>query len=55
MVKNHGSVRIGYCINLFIFYVLIVFFVPLNKDLQIKVRAQDLAWVRLPNFKTRRC
>ena len=48
-------VCIGYCINLFIFDVLIVFFVPLNKDLQIKVRAQDLAWVRLPNFKTRRC
>ena len=34
---------IGYWINLFIFDVLIVFFVPLNEDLQIKIRVQDLA------------
>lgn len=46
-------VCIGYCINLFIFDVLIVFILS-HLIRIIKVRAQDLAWVRLPNFKTRR-
>lgn len=53
--SKNTVVCIGYWIKPFHLWCFGWFFVPLNSDLQVKVHAQDQPWVRLPNFKTRRC